>query len=193
MFGSIGFAEIALIAGIALIVLGPEKFPEFAKVAMRGVRDIRKYMSEAQQEISKELNPLKDELDDIARMNPESYLEDIMKEEEEYDDDSPLNPEPHPDDIDWMSDPYNDAGMEESEDNSGDSTSSEENSGGDGAESTPTNEPVEYNLYGAETEGADPSGVYGNDPEQADEFNLAGGYTAGEETEPAEDEKPLDG
>jgi len=33
MFGSIGFTELILIAGVALMVLGPEKFPEFAKMA----------------------------------------------------------------------------------------------------------------------------------------------------------------
>ncbi|HIF05099.1 MAG TPA: preprotein translocase, partial [Candidatus Poseidoniales archaeon] len=59
MFGSIGVFEIVLIAGLALMILGPDKFPEFAKISMRTVRDIRKYMSDAQRDIASELNPLK--------------------------------------------------------------------------------------------------------------------------------------
>ena len=43
MFGSIGVMELVLIAGVALMVLGPDKFPEFAKMAARLVRDLRSY------------------------------------------------------------------------------------------------------------------------------------------------------
>jgi sec-independent protein translocase protein TatB len=196
MFSSIGFLEILLITGVALMVLGPEKFPEFAKIAMRGVRDVRKYMTEAQREITKELNPLKDELQDITRMNPESYLDDILKEDD-HDDDSPLNPEPHPDDMDWMSDPYGDSSAETSDqadsstlDSSSEIFGSDE---GQALEEGSAEESVEYNLYGAETEGADPSGVYGVESEPEDDFDLTGGFDGGEGTQTIEEEKPLDG
>ena len=60
MFG-IGFPEMIIIAGIALVVIGPEKFPDFAKIVMRTIRDIRGYVDEARQEINKELKPMKKE------------------------------------------------------------------------------------------------------------------------------------
>lgn len=183
MFGSIGFLEMAVIAGVALMVLGPEKFPEYAKIAMRGFRDVRKYMTEAQQEISKELNPLKDEFNDLTKMNPESYLEDMLKEEEEFDDDTQENVEPHPDDIDWMSDPYGSSSTE----------ASTQEDGEVGAEQHSTEEPVQHNLYGAETEGADPVGTDTVDPEQTDDFDLAADFSTKKETGALEEEKPLDG
>ena len=34
MFGSIGVSEIILIAGIALVIMGPERFPDFVKMAI---------------------------------------------------------------------------------------------------------------------------------------------------------------
>jgi sec-independent protein translocase protein TatB len=199
MFGSVGFFEMAVIAGVALMVLGPEKFPEYAKIAMRGFRDVRKYMTEAQREITKELNPLKDELDEITRMNPESYLDDILKEEEEdYDDDSPLNPEPHPDDIDWMSDPYGSSGAEDADHEhsavANSTSDGSENDGGESSEQNATEEPVQYNLYGGESEGADPDGAYDAAAEQAEDFDITGGFTTTtEDTDIPDEEKPLDG
>ncbi len=93
MFGSIGVLEIAIIAGIALMVLGPEKFPEFAKMAARLVRDIRSYGSEIQREISKEIKPVKKELDDLTKIDPEKYIDSLIGGDEEKKDDA-INPEP---------------------------------------------------------------------------------------------------
>ena len=41
MFG-IGFPELILIMGIALIVVGPEKLPELAKSLAKGVMELKK-------------------------------------------------------------------------------------------------------------------------------------------------------
>ena len=94
MFGSIGITEIMLIAGIALIFLGPEKFPEFAKIMARTVRDIRGYVQDAQKDIAEELKPIKKELDKLSSVDPEAYLEklaDAADDENEYAD---IIPEP---------------------------------------------------------------------------------------------------
>lgn len=102
MFG-IGFPEMILIAGIALVVIGPEKFPDFAKVVMRTMRDIRGYVDEARQEISKELKPMKQEMDKLSRINTEEYLEKLIpsdddsdsdEDEEEKGDEEGASPEP---------------------------------------------------------------------------------------------------
>ena len=95
MFGSIGIFEIIIIAGIALMVLGPEKFPEFAKMAARLVRDIRSYGSEIQREIAKEIKPMKKELEDLSKIDPEKYIDSLVGDDKDDEDDA-INPEPDP-------------------------------------------------------------------------------------------------
>lgn len=75
MFGNLGIGEIVLIAGIALVVIGPDKFPEFAKVALRAFRDLRGYLDEVKKEINEELQPVKREIEDFASHNPEEYID----------------------------------------------------------------------------------------------------------------------
>ncbi len=76
----IGFGEIILIAGIALIVIGPEKFPDFAKIVLRTVNDLRGYVDEIQKEVSKEIKPIKRELDQISKYDPEKYINALSKD-----------------------------------------------------------------------------------------------------------------
>ena len=71
----IGFGEMVLIAGIALIFLGPEKFPEFAKIVMRTIRDLRGYMDDIKEEVSKELRPVQKEIRSLSRYDPETYID----------------------------------------------------------------------------------------------------------------------
>lgn len=97
MFG-IGFFEALVLAAVGLLVLGPEQFPKFAKMAARFVRDIRSYANEVQTEIAKDLVPLTKELNDLRRMNPEKYLDKLIGDDE--DDKRPPNPEPHPSEVD---------------------------------------------------------------------------------------------
>ena len=73
--GSIGMTELLMFAGIALVVIGPEKFPEFAKIAAKMVREFRGFMNEAKTDIAKEFNPLKKEMNQLQRLNPEDYIE----------------------------------------------------------------------------------------------------------------------
>lgn len=69
---------MVLIAGVALVVIGPEKFPEFAKIVLRTFRDLRGYVEEAKRDISEELRPVKRELDDLSRHKPEDYIDSLM-------------------------------------------------------------------------------------------------------------------
>jgi sec-independent protein translocase protein TatB len=98
MFGSIGIFELILIAGVALMILGPEKFPEFAKMAARFVKDIRSYANEIQHEVAKEIKPMTKELADLRRIDPEKYLDKLAGDDEEDEalNSTPPNPEPHP-------------------------------------------------------------------------------------------------
>lgn len=83
MFGNIGFGEMIFIAGIALVVMGPEKFPGFAKMVIRTVRDLRGYFEDIKTEAIKELNPIKDEIDKLAKVDPEKYIDALTREEDE--------------------------------------------------------------------------------------------------------------
>jgi len=79
MFESIGFSEMLLIAVIALIVLGPEKFPEYAKIFLRAMRDFQGYIQSVREDLAKEVNPLKGEFDKLKRQDPEKLLDALMK------------------------------------------------------------------------------------------------------------------
>lgn len=109
MFGSIGITEIILLAGIALVFVGPEKFPELAKIVARTIRDIRGYVQQTQDEIKKELKPVQNELKDLTRFEPKKYLETLMDDPDHHTDpsedfsDDDYNVEPHPDDLDVAS------------------------------------------------------------------------------------------
>ncbi|MCF6287158.1 MAG: Sec-independent protein translocase protein TatB [Candidatus Hydrogenedentes bacterium] len=98
MFG-MGFGEIVLIGGIALVVIGPEKFPEFAKMVIKTVRDLRGYVDEMKSEVTKELNPLKGELNPLkkelnalSRIDPEKYIDSLTGEDSETESSEPKNP-----------------------------------------------------------------------------------------------------
>ncbi len=77
----IGWGEMVLIGAIALVIMGPEKFPEFAKVVIRTVRDIRGYMDEVRDEVSKELRPVQNEVRKLSRYDPETYLNKLTEDE----------------------------------------------------------------------------------------------------------------
>jgi len=70
---NIGFGEMLIIIAIALVVMGPERFPEFMKIALRFLRDIRTYWEEAQRELAKELRPIENELKTLTRLDTETY------------------------------------------------------------------------------------------------------------------------
>ncbi len=73
----IGFTEILLLAGIALVIIGPEKFPDFAKVVVRTMRDIRGYMDEVKNELSEELRPVEKEMREITKEDPRKFARDL--------------------------------------------------------------------------------------------------------------------
>lgn len=79
----IGMGEMIIIGGIALVVIGPEKFPEFAKIILRTFRDVRSYVDEAKSEITREIAPMKKEFDELSRYDPEEYLDNLIGKEDD--------------------------------------------------------------------------------------------------------------
>ena len=74
----IGMGEMIFIAVIALVVLGPEKFPQYAKMFLRAFKDFRGYMDEVKTDVAREINPLRRELDKLNRTDPEKLIDTLM-------------------------------------------------------------------------------------------------------------------
>ena len=55
MFGSIGFPELVLIFIVVLLVFGPNKLPEFAKLLGRTIREFRSTVDQAKAAIEDEI------------------------------------------------------------------------------------------------------------------------------------------
>ena len=62
---SIGFPELVLVMVVGLLVLGPEKLPEVARMIAKAMRDVRKYGDEVRREF--ERNVLTEDLDSIKK------------------------------------------------------------------------------------------------------------------------------
>lgn len=189
MFGSIGIFEIVLIAGVALMILGPDKFPEFAKISMRTVRDIRKYMSDAQRDIASELNPLKQEIDGLKKIDVENYVDGLINDggDEDLDDDGSINLEPDASVIDdWYPEDMNEImpGGDETADMADDASDSTHDPAGDTVpyESEPSDSVVDDEAVESEPL-----------PERDDDFQMTGGFEGREEVVDTSDPERLDG
>jgi Tat protein translocase TatB subunit len=77
--GSLGIGELILLAGIALIVIGPDKFPDFARIVGRTVRDLKGYVNDVKQDISEELKPVRDEVQKLSSHRPEEYFDALTR------------------------------------------------------------------------------------------------------------------
>ena len=55
MFGSIGFQELIIILGIALLIFGPRKLPEVGKSIGKALREFRKTSDEIKEKIEEEI------------------------------------------------------------------------------------------------------------------------------------------
>lgn len=98
--GSIGMGEIFLLMLIALVVIGPEKFPQFAKIIIRTFRDLRTYVDDVKHEISKELRPVNQEMQRLSRMDPENFIDALAGSADEEEPAPPASQSvpPHTDD-----------------------------------------------------------------------------------------------
>ncbi|NUM56401.1 MAG: twin-arginine translocase TatA/TatE family subunit [Candidatus Hydrogenedentes bacterium] len=91
---NIGMPELLVIAAIALIFLGPEKFPTQAKVFLRLVRDFREHWDDAKRDIMSELNPVKKEFRELRKFKPEELLDKLTGEDQSKTDEPAKQPEP---------------------------------------------------------------------------------------------------
>jgi Tat protein translocase TatB subunit len=73
MFGSIGFPELVLIFIVVLLVFGPKKLPEFAKLLGKVVREFRSTVDEAKSAIQ----------DEIYKEGMAGHMKDISRDVKE--------------------------------------------------------------------------------------------------------------
>ena len=75
----IGFWELAVLAVVALLVVGPERLPQLVRDGGRWVRAVRRFITETRYEIERELDvdPGRDfsrglaEMDELMRIAPD--------------------------------------------------------------------------------------------------------------------------
>jgi Tat protein translocase TatB subunit len=81
MFG-IGLPELMIIAGLALILIGPKKLPELAKSLGKTLGELRKATDDVKETIFEEIKPIKDELPDRRELE-EALKKKFLEGEEE--------------------------------------------------------------------------------------------------------------
>ena len=71
----IGWMELLVVAIVALIVIGPDKFPEYAKKFGQVLKEIRKVTSELTEEIQKDVV---EPLNEVAKPLKEAVLPSLL-------------------------------------------------------------------------------------------------------------------
>lgn len=69
MFGSVGFPELLLVFIVVLLVFGPKKLPEFAKLMGKFLREFRSTVDQAKSAVQDEIykEGMADQMKDISR------------------------------------------------------------------------------------------------------------------------------
>ena len=81
MFDHLGWAELAVLAVLALFVFGPERLPKVAADAGRLLRQLRSMATGITDDIKAELGPEVAELD-LASLHPKRFVHKHLFEEE---------------------------------------------------------------------------------------------------------------
>jgi sec-independent protein translocase protein TatA len=93
MFGSIGFPEVIMIFIVVLLLFGPKKLPDFAKMFGKTVREFRKTINEAKStieeemekvDVAKDLKEIDSDIKSIARFEVEDDYDEEKGKETKY-------------------------------------------------------------------------------------------------------------
>lgn len=97
MFENIGMAEILILVVAGLFILGPERLPEAARWLGGAIRQVKEYVTGAQNHLKNELGPEfdeirkpLDELRGLRTMNPRTAITRSL-----FADDTPVKPNGH--------------------------------------------------------------------------------------------------
>jgi sec-independent protein translocase protein TatB len=81
----IGALEFVVLAVAALFIFGPDRLPDIARQAARGVRQVRSMAANARRELSRELGPEFEDLD-IRDLNPRNFVRKHVLDDLDEDD-----------------------------------------------------------------------------------------------------------
>ena len=73
MFNNLGWAELAVLGIVAMLVFGPERLPKVAADAGRLLRELRRMASGVTSDIKNEMGI---DLDEIRRLDPRRFFDD---------------------------------------------------------------------------------------------------------------------
>lgn len=73
MFDNLGWAEIAVLAVVAMLVFGPERLPKVAADAGRLIRELRKMARGITDDLRDEMGI---DLEEIRRLDPRRFLDE---------------------------------------------------------------------------------------------------------------------
>jgi sec-independent protein translocase protein TatB len=90
VFG-VGLPELAVIALVAIIVFGPEKMPEYARQAGRMVRELRRFVERARDDIRNELGPEYANFE-LTDLDPRAAIRKQLQDAWDGTDDEPARP-----------------------------------------------------------------------------------------------------
>lgn len=78
----VGWGELLLLAGVALVIFGPDKLPKAAADAGRMVRKLREMANNAQQDIGSniDLEGIKSDLRSVADLHPKRIIGSALSE-----------------------------------------------------------------------------------------------------------------
>ena len=80
----VGFGEAAVIVGVALLVLGPERLPHYAAEAGKALRKLRRMAQNATDDLRSELGPEFAEMD-IADLHPRRFVRKHLMDDDDND------------------------------------------------------------------------------------------------------------
>lgn len=78
----VGWGELLLLAGVALVIFGPEKLPKAAADAGRMVRKLREMASNAQNDLAPgvDVSSIKDDLRAVADLHPKRIMSSALSD-----------------------------------------------------------------------------------------------------------------
>ena len=77
MFNNLGWAELAVLAVLAMLIFGPERLPKVAADAGRLVRELRRMASGVTNDLRNEMGI---DLDEIRRLDPRRFFDEEPEE-----------------------------------------------------------------------------------------------------------------
>lgn len=85
MLNNLGWGELLMLGLLGLLIFGPEQLPKIAADVGRMVRQLRRFASDASEDLRSELGPEFKDVD-LASLNPRKFIEKHVLADDDEDD-----------------------------------------------------------------------------------------------------------